>query len=211
MRCVRNAVGGIRIANVVDSLLSFPPFRFHTRLSYDSAIANRDSIISGNLPALCVLFTWPEFSWPAFYGGRDCGEFNMEKTGKMLSFAVIIGVLCAVPQTIATGRSAGSLQLLDSDHDGTVDLSETKAAASALFDRLDRDHDGTLDGRELKGRLSARELSAEDGDHDGTLTKEEYLATVEKRFKAANRDSDDTLDANELNSRPGQALQRLVR
>jgi Ca2+-binding EF-hand superfamily protein len=135
----------------------------------------------------------------------------MKKPVKMLTFAAIFGVVCAIPQTFATSRSAGSLQLLDSDHDGTVDLNETKAAASALFDRLDRDHDGTLDGRELKGRLGAKELSAEDGDHDGTLTKDEYLATVEKRFKAANRDSDDTLDASELRSRSGQALQRLVR
>jgi len=143
--------------------------------------------------------------------GRDSGEFNMKKPVKMLTFAAIFGVVCTIPQTFAASRSAGSLQLLDSDHDGTVDLNETKAAASALFDRLDRDHDGTLDGRELKGRLGAKELSAEDGDHDGTLTKDEYLATVEKRFKAANRDSDDTLDANELSSRSGQALQRLVR
>ena len=135
----------------------------------------------------------------------------MKKPVRILSFAVIFGAVCAVPQTFAASRSAASLQLLDSDHDGTVDLNETKAAASTLFDGLDRDHDGTLDGRELKGRLSARELAAEDGDHDGTLTKDEYLATVEKRFKAANRDSDDTLDANELSSRSGQALQRLVR
>jgi Ca2+-binding EF-hand superfamily protein len=135
----------------------------------------------------------------------------MKKPAKILSFAAIFGVMCAVPQALAASRSAGALQLLDSDHDGTVDLSETKAAASALFDRLDRDHDGTLDGRELKRRLGARELAAEDGDHDGTLTKDEYLAAVEKRFKAANRDSDDTLDAKEFGSRSGQALQRLVR
>jgi hypothetical protein len=135
----------------------------------------------------------------------------MKKLVKMLSFAAIFGVVLAIPQTFAASRSAGSLQLLDADHDGTVDLSETRAAASDLFDRLDRDHDGTLDRRELKGRLSAKELSAEDGDRDGTLTKDEYLAIIEKRFKAANRDSDDTLDANELSSRSGQALQRLVR
>ena len=135
----------------------------------------------------------------------------MKKFVKMLSFAAISGVMLAMPQTFAANRSTGSVQALDADHDGTVDISETKAAASALFDRLDRDHDGTLDGRELKGRLSAKELTAEDGDHDGTLTKDEYLAAVEKRFKAANRDSDDTLDGKELSSRTGHALQRLVR
>jgi Ca2+-binding EF-hand superfamily protein len=135
----------------------------------------------------------------------------MEKPVKELVFAVVLGVVCAVSQTFAAGKATGSLQTLDSDRDGTVDLNETKTAASAVFDRLDRDHDGTLDRRELKGRLSAKELAAEDGDHDGTLTKDEYLATVEKRFKAANPDGDDKLDAKELSSRPGRALQRLVR
>ena len=135
----------------------------------------------------------------------------MKKPVKELGFAVILGVLCAVSQTFAASRGAGPLQVLDSDHDGTVDLNETKTAASAVFDRLDRDHNGTLNGRELKGRLSAKELAAEDGDHGGTLTKDEYLATVEKRFKAANPDGDDKLDAKELNSRSGRALQRLVR
>jgi Ca2+-binding EF-hand superfamily protein len=135
----------------------------------------------------------------------------MKQPAKILAFAAIVGVAFAVSQTFATSRSGRALQLLDSDHDGTVDINEAKMAATALFDRLDRDHNGTLDGRELKGRLNAKELAAEDGDHDGTLTKDEYLAAVEKRFKAANLDSDDTLDAKELNSRPGRALQRLIR
>jgi hypothetical protein len=143
--------------------------------------------------------------------GDNSGEFDMKKPVKMLGFALLFGVVAAAAQTFAASKAGGSLQFLDSDHDGTVDLSETKAAASALFDQLDRDRDGTLNSPELKGRLSVKELAAEDGDHDGTLTKDEYLAVVEKRFKAANRDSDDTLDAKELRSRSGRALERLVR
>jgi hypothetical protein len=185
---------------------------FHTKTVAYRAIARRDLIVSRNLSGFRVLLTRPVILVAGVLrGGANSGEFNMKELVKMLSFAAILGIVFAIPQTFATSRSAGSLQVLDSDHDGTADLSETKAAASALFDILDRDHDGTLDGRELKGRLSAKELAAEDGDHDGTLTKDEYLATVEKRFKAANRDSDDTLDAKELGSRSGQALQRLVR
>jgi Ca2+-binding EF-hand superfamily protein len=134
----------------------------------------------------------------------------MKKPLKMLGFIVLFAVLSAIAQGFAASKAGSSLRLLDSDHDGTVDLGETKAAAAALFDQLARNHDGTLSGRELKGRLSANELAAEDHDHDGTLTKEEYLATVENRFKAADRDSDGTLDAKELRSRPGQALKRLV-
>jgi Ca2+-binding EF-hand superfamily protein len=130
---------------------------------------------------------------------------------KEIGFAVVLGIVCTASQTLAASRAGGSLQALDTDNDGTIDLNETKTAAARVFDRLDRDHDGTLDRRELRGRLSARELAAEDPDHDGTLTKDEFAAVVEKRFKAANPDNDGTLDAKELGSRPGKALQRLVR
>jgi len=100
---------------------------------------------------------------------------------------------------------------LDTDNDRTVDLEEAKKAASALFDRLDGDHDGTLDRRELRGRLSAKELSEADPDHDGTLTKSAYLAVVEKRFNAADPDRDGTLDSRELKTKAGRALLRLLR
>jgi Ca2+-binding EF-hand superfamily protein len=52
--------------------------------------------------------------------------------------------------------AASALQTLDPDKDGTVDLNETKTAASALFDQLDTDHDGTVDRKELGDRISAR-------------------------------------------------------
>ena len=105
---------------------------------------------------------------------------------------------------------AGALKMLDTDHDGTVDLDEAKKAASALFDKLDRDHDGTLDKREVGRRLSAKEFAAADPDHDGTLSKDEYLAVVEQRFKAANPDNDGTLDEKELSSKAGRNLLRLL-
>jgi hypothetical protein len=108
-------------------------------------------------------------------------------------------------------RSGRLIRILDTDHDGTVDLTEAKAAAAARFDKLERDKDGTLDKRELSRRLSAKEIAAADPDHDGTLTKDEYLAVVEQRFKAADPDGDGTLDAKELNSAAGRALLRLLK
>jgi Ca2+-binding EF-hand superfamily protein len=111
----------------------------------------------------------------------------------------------------AASRPANPIGMLDTDHDGTLDLMEVKKAASALFAKLDRDHEGTLDKRELAGRLSAKELAAADTDHDGTLSLDEYLAVVEQRFNAANADADGTLDAKELKSKAGRALLRLVR
>ncbi|MFZ0989312.1 MAG: EF-hand domain-containing protein [Xanthobacteraceae bacterium] len=100
---------------------------------------------------------------------------------------------------------------LDTDHDGTVSLDETKKAAEVMFDKLDRDHDGTLTERELRGRLSAREFAAADADKDGTISKDEYLAVVEQLFKAADTDNDGTLTPRELRTKAGRQLMRLLR
>ena len=111
----------------------------------------------------------------------------------------------------APAWSQSLLKTLDPDHDGTVDLAETKSAASKLFDKLDRDHDGTLDKRELRGRLNAKDFAAADPDNDGTLDKNEFLALVEKRFNAANPDNDGTIDAKELKTAAGRSLARLLK
>ena len=125
--------------------------------------------------------------------------------------SLAVGTLLATGLSVSARSGLNLIRLLDTDNDGTVDLGEAKAAASAMFDRLERDKDGTLDKHELARRLSARELAAADPDHDGTLTKEEYLAVVEQRFRAADPDHDGTLDAKELKSGPGRALLRLLK
>src|ERR1700733_5400644 len=131
---------------------------------------------------------------------------------RTIVFSLTAGTLLATALPVfAQSRRSKSIQMLDTDNDGTVDLAEAKKAASAVFDRLERDKDGTLDKRELSRRLSAKELAAADPDHDGTLTKEEYLAVVEARFRAADPDHDGTLDAKELKSGPGRALLRLLK
>jgi EF hand len=111
---------------------------------------------------------------------------------------------------MAWAAPSSVLKALDTDTDGTVDLTEAKAAASKLFDQLDPDKDGTLDRRELRGRLNAKDMAAGDPDKDGTLDKNEYLAIVEQRFKAADPDTDGTLDDKELKSSAGRALRRLL-
>ena len=116
-----------------------------------------------------------------------------------------VSVIAAAP-----AWSAKLGKALDPDKDGTIDLTEAKNAASALFDRLDRDHDGTLDARELRGRLDAKSIVAADPDKDGTIDKNEYLSVVEQRFKAADPDNDGTVDAKELASPAGKALGRLL-
>jgi Ca2+-binding EF-hand superfamily protein len=107
--------------------------------------------------------------------------------------------------------AASALASLDTDHDGTVDLAEAKAAAGALFDKLDKDHDGTLDHKELHGRIANQEWTVADPDNDKTISKDEYLAYVEALFKKADPDNDGTIDAKEANSSAGHALLRLLK
>jgi Ca2+-binding EF-hand superfamily protein len=125
-----------------------------------------------------------------------------------LAAVLIAGGAFVPPASLAL---TSVLAMLDRDNDGTVDLTEAKAAGSAAFDRIDKDHDGTASLSELHGRLSAKKMAAADPDRDGTLDKAEYLALVEQRFKAADRDNDGTVDARELSSPAGQALVRLLK
>ena len=98
----------------------------------------------------------------------------------MLSRRFVALMLAALPFSgPALTEPAGSIEMLDTDNDGTLDLAEAKKAASALFTRLDRDHDGTVDKRELAGRLSAKEFGAADPDHDGRRAQD-----VEARLPA---------------------------
>lgn len=106
---------------------------------------------------------------------------------------------------------ASAVKMIDTDSDGTVDMKEVEAVASATFDRLEKDSDGTLDARELKGRLSKSGVKQADPDSDGTLDKKEYLAAVAARFKMADPDGDGTLDAKELNTKAGKALIALIK
>ena len=135
------------------------------------------------------------------------------RTIKTLTLASLLAVsLPAFAMMNASPSFAASaLASLDPDHDGTVDLTEAKTAASALFDKLEKDHDGTLDHKELHGRISDKEWAVADPDNDKTISKDEYLAYVEVLFKKADPDNDGTIDAKELSSPAGHALLRLLK
>ena len=113
--------------------------------------------------------------------------------------------------SLSPAFAASALSAIDTDKDGTIDLAEAKAAASALFDKLEADHDGTLDRKELRGRISEKDWVTADPDKDKTLTKDEYLSFVETAFKGADKDNDGTLDAKELRTPEGRALMRLLK
>jgi hypothetical protein len=135
------------------------------------------------------------------------------RTIKTLTLASLLAISLPAFAVMDASPSfaASALASLDPDHDGRVDLTEAKAAASALFDKLEKDRDGTLDHKELHGRISDKEWAVADPDNDKTVSKDEYLAYVEVLFKKADPDNDGTIDAKELNSPAGHALLRLLK
>ena len=135
---------------------------------------------------------------------------------KLLLVTTAVTVLALTPlgataQTKPAGAKVDAfMQQWDTDHDGTLSADEVKKAADARFDALDGDHDNTLDRKELRGIVSAAEMTKADGDKDKTLDKTEYGAVAAERFKAADPDQDGTIDKKELNSRAGKALLRML-
>ncbi len=135
------------------------------------------------------------------------------KIEKLLALGLIAGsAFLGGPLFAAPARAEqAAIKALDTDNDGTLDVSEVTKAADTVFDRLQKDQDDTLDRKELGSRLSAKEFAAADTDKDGTLTKDEYVALARKLFKQADVDGDGKLEAKELRSKAGQALLRLIR
>jgi Ca2+-binding EF-hand superfamily protein len=112
---------------------------------------------------------------------------------------------------LASTAQATSFQAIDSDKDGTIDISEVKAVASKRFDQLDRKRTGTLTRAQLgRLRVTRDEFAAADPDNDGTLSKDEYLALVEKQFNAIDSDHKGTLTLQQFNSRKALPLRRLL-
>lgn len=99
-----------------------------------------------------------------------------------------------------------SLQSVDTDHDGTIDMAEAKKAAMEKFSTADTDHDGTLDSKE-----AGMNVGQADPDKDGTLDKSEYETALASTFKATDTDHDGTVDAKELASPEGQKLDAMMK
>jgi hypothetical protein len=99
---------------------------------------------------------------------------------------------------------------IDTNNDGTIDLEEANAAASAVFDKLDSDRDGTLSRAELRGRIPEQDWKIAYPDNGKTLSKDQYLKYVEFAFRA-DKDGDGTVDAKEARTHAGRVLLRLLR
>jgi Ca2+-binding EF-hand superfamily protein len=111
----------------------------------------------------------------------------------------------------AADQTAQGFKSWDTDNDGSIDLTEAKAAAEAKFASLDPDGDGLLDKKEAAAaKVSAGSFAKADSDKDGTIDKTEYMDLVTKRFQAADADHDGTVSKSELHSKAGARLKALL-
>jgi hypothetical protein len=135
-----------------------------------------------------------------------------KRLGPVVMISGALGLLTAplVCPALFSGKAATALTAADTDSDGTLDLSEVKAAAAAEFDKLDTDKDGTLDAKEVGDRITQESFASADPDKDGKLSKDEYVALAVSLFKAADPDGDGTLDAKELHSDAGVQLDHVI-
>jgi hypothetical protein len=62
-------------------------------------------------------------------------------------------LLLASAFAISPSLAASVFGGIDTNNDGTISLSEAKAAASRSFDKRDTNRDGTLDRAELRRRI----------------------------------------------------------
>jgi len=133
-------------------------------------------------------------------------------TRKLAAAVTMIGI--AVLAGMGAGQAAPTgpdLKSWDTDHDGTMDLTEAKKAAQAQFDALDTDHDGKIDQNESVSLGGSASFIKADSDKDGTVDKNEYMKLVEAKFNAADSDHDGTVSESELNSPAGRSLARLLK
>lgn len=123
--------------------------------------------------------------------------------------AGIVSLLTA-PDAEARRSASSNLQLLDTNKDKRIELSEAKQGADAVFTRLDTDKNGTLDARELKGRLKAGEATVSGKAVSWPLSRADYLAIVEERFKAADSGKDGKLSLQQIITPAGGRLIELT-
>ena len=118
-----------------------------------------------------------------------------------------------VPASVSAQTSgADAIKMLDTDHDGTLDLAECKAAAAAMFDKLDADKSATLDQQELgdRGTITIVESPHHTMFFQTRPSKADYVGFVVKRFDVVDPDHEGKLDAKELDTPAGQALVKLL-
>jgi EF hand len=127
--------------------------------------------------------------------------------------AVGAGMIVVPASVSAQTSGADAVKMLDTDHDGTLDLAECKAAAEATFDKLDADKSATLDQQELGDRATITIVPASQHGFmffETRPSKADYIGFVVKRFDVVDPDHEGKIDAKELDTPAGQALVKLL-
>ncbi len=104
--------------------------------------------------------------------------------------AWIVAALLPLSALAQVHNTSDYLRLMDTNHDGKVQLSEYQDWLCYGFDRMDRNHDGVLTPDEQPGGRGK------------TITREAYRAQLAEQFRKLDRNHDGTLDARELASPP---------
>ncbi len=128
----------------------------------------------------------------------------LSKTMLGLTFMAFGFTAVAAPVVAHAENVAGAMKVIDTDHDGTIDLAEAKTAGMAIFNSTDKDSDGTVDKKEGSTMMSA------DTDKDGTVDKAEYGKAIEAAFKKADTENDGKIDEKELSSPAGEDLRTMI-
>ena len=128
----------------------------------------------------------------------------LSKTMLGLTFMALGFAALSAPVVADAEDVAGAMRVIDTDHDGTIDLVEAKTAGMAIFNSTDKDSDGTIDKKEGSTMMPV------DTDKDGTVDKAEYGKAVEAAFNKADAENDGKIDDKELSSPAGEDLRTMI-
>jgi Ca2+-binding EF-hand superfamily protein len=116
--------------------------------------------------------------------------------------------------TLALGAMAGEdkMQLMDSNKDGKISVTEHAAGARQMFQEMDANHDGKVDAAEMDAMhaqmkpadhsgptmSSADKIKTIDTNNDGVITAAEHEAGSRAMFAKMDADGDGNLTSTEM-------------
>lgn len=144
---------------------------------------------------------------------------------KMMMLCLVSGVALAATahagDEMKHGSGQAELQMMDTDHDGSVSASEHAAGAKKMFAMMDKDGDGIVTAEEMEAahkdmptahqdassgkpardaadKAAAAKIKMIDTDGDGTISAAEHEAAARKMFDMMDKDHNGKLSAAEL-------------
>lgn len=141
---------------------------------------------------------------------RDTLRKGLIRYPRLKATRGLIRLLLGASMLVATAARAGTIDWIDTNHDGQISLDEAKAAGLKTFDQLDGSHKGALDEKEAESILDDSDFKKADTDVDGTIDKKEYINHLQDVFEKADTDENFKLDATEQKNAAGAKLIKLI-